>query len=160
MFKKFRTNRAVSRLVEDRLYELALDEVDKGILKRGPWARALSQSDGIDEKAKSIYLQFRVEAMKNEAQVINAVMDDLDERDDHSEIITASLKKNHSEQDRHARLINESTKQRHVSSSPMYNRQSNAGKTKRRNNENKNLKIIIFIAVFGLFFLLAIKNNW
>jgi hypothetical protein len=77
MFKKYKLNRAISSMVEDKLYEMALDEVENGILKKGAWARALSQSDGIDAKAKSIYLQFRVEAMKNEAQIMESVLEEL-----------------------------------------------------------------------------------
>ena len=77
MFKKYKLNRAISSMVEDKLYEMALDEVENGILKKGAWARALSQSDGIDAKAKSVYLQFRVEAMKNEAQIMESVLEEL-----------------------------------------------------------------------------------
>jgi len=77
MFKKYKLNRAISRLVEDKLYEMALVEVENNILVKGAWARALSQSDGIDAKAKSIYLQYRVEAMKNEAQIMESVLEEL-----------------------------------------------------------------------------------
>lgn len=94
MFKKYKLNRAISRLIEDKLYELALNEVDKDILKRGTWARALSKSDGIHEKAKSIYLQYRVEAMKDEAQVIEAIINEINKEDKHKEVISTSTKKN------------------------------------------------------------------
>lgn len=77
MFKKYMLNRALSKMVEDKLYEMALDEVEKGILKKGAWARALSQSDGVDSKARSIYLRYRVESMKNENRIINAVIDEV-----------------------------------------------------------------------------------
>lgn len=77
MFKKYKLNRAISRVVEDKLYEMALEEVENDILIKGAWARALSQSDGIDAKAKSIYLQYRVEAMKNEAQIMESVLEEL-----------------------------------------------------------------------------------
>ena len=35
MLKKYKLNRAISSMVEDKLYEMALNEVDKGILKKG-----------------------------------------------------------------------------------------------------------------------------
>lgn len=86
MLKKFRFNRAVSKIVEDKLYEMALEEVESGILKKGPWARALSQSDGLDAKARSIYLQFRVEAMKNEAEIIKAVLEETEKSENNERI--------------------------------------------------------------------------
>ena len=35
MFKKYMLNRALSEIVEDKLYEMALDEVENRIIKKG-----------------------------------------------------------------------------------------------------------------------------
>lgn len=77
MFKKIKLNRAIDRLVEERLFELALDEIEQGEIRRGIWGKALANSEGDEAKARSIYVSYRVEAMKDESQIIDAIADKL-----------------------------------------------------------------------------------
>ena len=151
MFKKYKLNRAISSMVEDKLYEMALDEVEKGILKKGAWARALSQSDGIDAKAKSIYLQFRVEAMKNEAQIMESVLEELN-KVEKREIIE-----------------NKVTDKKTISSNTLSGSRENivsAGKVKNNDRKLETKKTIvddaskelIYIGIFMVLFFLIANN--
>jgi hypothetical protein len=59
-------------LVEETLYEQALNELDNGDECRGIWAKALAKSNGSDSHARSKYLELRVEFLKDEAHVIQS----------------------------------------------------------------------------------------
>lgn len=48
----------------DAWYEKALDEIDSGKQVRAIWARALADSGGDDEKARSIYIKRRVSELR------------------------------------------------------------------------------------------------
>ena len=83
LFSKVKTNRSISRLEEERLYEYALTEVEGGEIRKGIWAKALSQSKGDDAAAKALYLEMRVQSIIDEGRVadalMNAAMDSLTE---------------------------------------------------------------------------------
>jgi hypothetical protein len=74
MFKRLRLNSAKSRLVEERLYEMVMDELDTGNIRRGIWAKAVAKSNGNDNQARSKYLELRVESLKDEAHVIESIL--------------------------------------------------------------------------------------
>ena len=44
MLKRLRLNSAKSRLLEEKLYELVLDELETGDICRGTWAKAVPNS--------------------------------------------------------------------------------------------------------------------
>lgn len=98
MFKRFKTNAAINRLVEERLYELALEEVEKGQIRKGIWARALGNSEGSGDKAQSLYILYRVESMKDEAQVISAIIDDIEKQNSRTLSNAAAFTPNQSAQ--------------------------------------------------------------
>ena len=75
MFKRLMLNSAKSRLVEERLYEMVMDELESGNIRKGIWAKAVAKSNGNDSQAKSKYLELRVESLKDEAQVIQSIID-------------------------------------------------------------------------------------
>lgn len=81
MFEKFKLGRALDRLVEEKLFELAFDEIEEGNIRRGIWAKAIANSDGNDGKTRSLYVQMRVDAMKDEARVVNAIIKELQQND-------------------------------------------------------------------------------
>lgn len=78
MFKRLRLNSAKSRLVEERLYEMVMDELETGNIRKGIWAKAVAKSNGNDNQAKSKYLELRVESLKDEAHVIQSILDSKD----------------------------------------------------------------------------------
>jgi len=75
MFKRLKLNSAKSRLVEERLYEMVMDELESGNVRKGIWGKAVAKSNGNDNQAKSKYLELRVESLKDEAHVIKSILD-------------------------------------------------------------------------------------
>ena len=69
MFDKFRQTAAVSRLLEEKFYEQVIEELANGDRRNGLWAKALANSNGIEDKAKSLYLQYRVRSIKDEIEI-------------------------------------------------------------------------------------------
>ena len=70
MFEKFKAKLAKSRLLEEKLYQEVLRELNENIIRDGLWAKALADSDGSEEKAKSKYIKLRVQSMKDEEELI------------------------------------------------------------------------------------------
>ena len=75
MFKSLKLNSAKSRLVEERLYEIVMDELESGNVRKGIWGKALAKSNGNDNQARSNYLELRVESLKDEAHVIQSILE-------------------------------------------------------------------------------------
>jgi len=50
---------------DELLYEYVLNEIEENKKMKGIWAKALAHSDGNDEKAKSLYMQYRVESIQD-----------------------------------------------------------------------------------------------
>ncbi|MEH6628772.1 MAG: hypothetical protein V7739_20210 [Motiliproteus sp.] len=86
MFKRFKFNSAMSRLGEERLYEIVMDELSSGNMRKGLWAKALAKSNGNHEQAKSKYIEFRVESLKDEAHVIRPILDSVEHDQDEQDI--------------------------------------------------------------------------
>ena len=78
MFKKLRRNSAAARLLEEQLYEQVVVELSTGKKRDGLWAKALANSDGIEEKAKALYIQYRVQSIKDETEISEAVAEEAD----------------------------------------------------------------------------------
>jgi len=73
MLKKFRRDAAARRLLEEKLFEYVALEIQRGIRRQGLWAKALAQSDGSEERAKSSYIRLRVQSLKDEAKIEEAI---------------------------------------------------------------------------------------
>ena len=73
MFEKIRRNSAAARLLEEQLYEQVVVELSQGKKREGLWAKAMANSDGLEEKAKSLYIKYRVQSIKDEAEITEAV---------------------------------------------------------------------------------------
>ena len=54
---------AAGRLIEEGFYEKALNELKSGELREGLWGKALATAMGDEQKARSLYLKYRVQAM-------------------------------------------------------------------------------------------------
>lgn len=78
MFEKLKRRTAANRLVEERLYEQALNEAQSGRLRDGLWAKALANSLGDEIKARALYLKYRVQSMLDESELLKGVEEELD----------------------------------------------------------------------------------
>lgn len=57
-----------SEINEDEIYEKIMIEIEEDKKVKSTWARALSQSDGDDKKANSLYINLRVQEIKIELE--------------------------------------------------------------------------------------------
>jgi len=77
MFDFIKKKMIVSRLQDEILYEYVLDEMETGTKARGLWAKAIAHSDGNDSKATSLYMQFRVQSIKDEFTALQMVYEEM-----------------------------------------------------------------------------------
>jgi hypothetical protein len=79
LFEKLKRSSAVARLVEEQLYEQLYEQValelSNGERREGLWAKALANSAGDDQKATGLYIKYRVQAMNDEAEVMEGLAD-------------------------------------------------------------------------------------
>ncbi|MFA0069826.1 hypothetical protein AB4344_18725 [Vibrio breoganii] len=61
------------RIIEEWVYELVADELDKGEIRKGLWTKARGLSDGDSNKCESIYIRLRAESIVDEAKVTHEV---------------------------------------------------------------------------------------
>jgi Ankyrin repeat len=61
-FKKKPAASPLDRLVEEKLYERVLDEIESGVRRGGLWLKAVYESDGDESRAKLRYIALRVQA--------------------------------------------------------------------------------------------------
>ena len=60
--------------MEEQIYAQVYEEISKGEKREGLWAKALAGSEGGGEaKAKSLYIKYRAQSIKDEANVAEAV---------------------------------------------------------------------------------------
>ena len=65
MFNFFKKQAIVNRVNDEILYEYVLEELEGNIKKKGLWAKAYANSDGDDSKIEPLYMQYRVQAIKD-----------------------------------------------------------------------------------------------
>jgi hypothetical protein len=66
IFGKYKTNQAISRLSEEMLYAKVAEEIQRGIRRDGLWAKAISEAELNEDKAKAIYIKLRVQSLVDE----------------------------------------------------------------------------------------------
>lgn len=69
----YRRKSAASRLLEEQLYSEVVQELAEGTLRNGLWGQALEKANGDEIKAKSLYIPLRVQSMKDEAEIYQAI---------------------------------------------------------------------------------------
>jgi len=69
-----------NRTHDEMLYEYVYDEIEQGIMIKGLWAKALAHSDGNDAKAKSIYLQYRVQSLKDTLESLKIAYNEMSQK--------------------------------------------------------------------------------
>lgn len=73
IWKKTRRAAAIGRLQEEELYAQAHREIERGIRRDGLWAKALQRAHGREHEAKALYIQYRVQSLKDEAELAEMV---------------------------------------------------------------------------------------
>jgi septal ring factor EnvC (AmiA/AmiB activator) len=63
--RKIETTLSESRLEEELLYKHVLEEMDAGIIRDGLYAKALANSSGDENKARSLYMKYRVRSVQD-----------------------------------------------------------------------------------------------
>jgi hypothetical protein len=72
IFDKFKTSTAIDRLSEEKLYEQVAQELKAGKKREGIWVKAMAKSGGDLNKAEALYIELRVQAIKDEASLAKA----------------------------------------------------------------------------------------
>ena len=65
MFNKFRKIAIANRLEDQVLFEYVLEELENGIKIKGLWAKAYANSEGDSNKIEPLYMQYRVQSIKD-----------------------------------------------------------------------------------------------
>jgi hypothetical protein len=66
MFKKFKQVSAINRVLEEKLYAFAYEEIQNNDVKSGLYAQALVASKGEEKVARAAYIKLRVQSLKDE----------------------------------------------------------------------------------------------
>lgn len=80
MFDKLWRSSAAARLLEERFYEQVVKELSQGQRRDGLWAKALSNSEGIEEKEKALYIRYRVQSIKDEVEISQALAEEAEKK--------------------------------------------------------------------------------
>jgi len=65
MFDYFKKIAISNRADDELLYEYVLNEMESGVIVKGLWGKAIANSNGIEANAKSIYMKYRVQSIKD-----------------------------------------------------------------------------------------------
>ena len=60
---------ALDRLKEEAYYERALEELSQGVKRQGLWLKAMTLSEGDENKARLKYIQLAIQAYKDEDHI-------------------------------------------------------------------------------------------
>ncbi|HHJ39259.1 MAG: hypothetical protein AXA67_12030 [Methylothermaceae bacteria B42] len=80
IFDLYMKSRISAKLLEEELYAEALRELEHGIRRDGLWAKAFSKSSGNEEKAKAFYIEFRVQALRDELALYKTLIKEEQEK--------------------------------------------------------------------------------
>lgn len=72
MFESFKAKRSVERIIDEQFYEKVAYEMEAGQIKVGLWAKATANAEGNEAKIKSLYIQYRVQALVDDIRMVHA----------------------------------------------------------------------------------------
>ena len=78
-FKRLKRGRAANSLIVEMLYGQALKEIESGQRRDGLWVKALANSSDDEKKARSLYIEYRVQSMIDEEDVAEGVLEEVTE---------------------------------------------------------------------------------
>ena len=87
--KKIKTHAISCRFFDEQIYAQVLSEIENGQRRDGLWAKALAHSDGSNEKAKSLYIKYRVKSIKDEI-ILATKREEPETRQEHSQENTST----------------------------------------------------------------------
>lgn len=65
MFNFIKKKIIETRDKDDMLFEYVMEEMEDDVIIKSSWAKAIAYSEGDENKAKSLYMQYRVQAIKD-----------------------------------------------------------------------------------------------
>ena len=57
------------RIEEEQMYAEVANELVRGFIRDGLWAKALAHSNGADQTVRALYIRYRVQSMKDDARI-------------------------------------------------------------------------------------------
>ncbi len=75
LFRRNDKNAVAKRMLETKLFEYVMHEINSDERKEGTWGQALTKTEGEEKKAKALYIKLRVEALKDEI-AMNSIIED------------------------------------------------------------------------------------
>ena len=66
LFDQLKNQSVNDRVAEEKRYDQVASELRNGVKKDGLWLKSLENSRGNEEKAKSIYIKYRIQSLKDE----------------------------------------------------------------------------------------------
>ena len=99
MFEKIKANISSKRLTEEKLYAQVSNEILSGKIRDGIWAKATADAGGVDAKAKSLYIKYRVKAIQDETIILD-VMQEEEEKEEKEKLYKIAEKKRIAEKER------------------------------------------------------------
>ena len=75
LFESIKKRSAAVRIIEEQLYEQVVNELAVGQRRNGLWAKAIANSNGQDKKAMALYIQYRVQSLKDEYELLHGEND-------------------------------------------------------------------------------------
>ena len=77
MFNYFKKNAISNRANDTVLYEYVMSEIENNFKIKGLWAKAYANSNGNDNKIEPLYMQFRVQSIKDKFTAIDIAYQEL-----------------------------------------------------------------------------------
>ena len=77
MIDYFKKKEIIERAEDEMLFEYVMDEMEETEPIKGLWAKAIAHSEGNNDKAKSMYMQFRVQSIKDEFDALKILYNEM-----------------------------------------------------------------------------------
>ncbi len=75
IFDRLKTEAIGARVAEEELYASVLREIESGVRRDGLWAKALASASGDEGKAKGLYIEYRVQSLRDEIEIAKRLPD-------------------------------------------------------------------------------------
>jgi hypothetical protein len=79
-WKNAKQTAIMGRLIDEKKYEQVFREVESGFRRDGLWAKALHKSRGNEQRAKALYIKYRVQSLNDEAVIAEALSEEIEQR--------------------------------------------------------------------------------
>ncbi len=76
MLSRFKIKMSAHRLIDEQLYAQVATELSTDDIKIGLWTKATAEANGNESRIKSLYIKYRVQAIKDETKLSDALIDE------------------------------------------------------------------------------------